>query len=58
MTLREVEGLSLKDLEIEVTNTRVNRSAGDAGKPQEQRATFAGAGGSGGGGGAAGGART
>jgi hypothetical protein len=28
-------------LEIEVTNTWVNRLAGDAGKPQEQRVTFA-----------------
>ena len=37
-------------LEIEVTNTWVNRLAGDAGKPQDQRVTFAGAGRGGGGG--------
>ncbi len=40
-------------LELEVTNTWVNRLAGDAGKPQDQRVTFAGSGGRGGGGGGA-----
>ncbi len=39
-------------LEIEVTNTWANRIAGDEGKPQEQRVTWAGSAGRGRGGGA------
>ena len=38
-------------LELEVTNTWANRIAGDEGKPQEQRVTWAGSAGRGRGGG-------